>query len=83
LAGRRRSFAKSVDGNREYGYDQINTRNGKLIGERAASSWLYVTPFGIRKILNWLNRWAGCCCAWGCALRAAQWEAAQRGGLAP
>jgi len=30
------------------------TRNGKLIGPQADSSWLYVVPWGIHKMLHWV-----------------------------
>ena len=33
----------------------INQYNGSLIGIPADSSWLYVVPWGIYKILNWIN----------------------------
>jgi len=31
-----------------------HTRNGTLIGPMAASSWLYVVPWGIRHMINWV-----------------------------
>lgn len=31
------------------------TRNGELIGNRAASEWLYIVPWGIGKTLLWLT----------------------------
>lgn len=35
--------------------------DGQLIGERAQSDWLYVVPWGLRSILNWVNcRSASC-----------------------
>jgi hypothetical protein len=35
-----------------------------LIGKQAGSTWLYVTPTGIRKILGWLHkRWVAQCAA--------------------
>jgi len=30
--------------------------NGKVIGERAESSWLYVYPEGLRGILKWIDK---------------------------
>jgi beta-glucosidase len=33
----------------------LDTRNGQLIGPRADSSWLYVVPFGINRMLKWVN----------------------------
>ncbi|KAL1363243.1 hypothetical protein HN51_011435 [Arachis hypogaea] len=30
-------------------------RKGAIIGERAASSWLHIVPWGIRKIVNYVN----------------------------
>jgi len=34
--------------------DYSTTRDGKLIGPAADSSWLYVVPWGIRKMLHWV-----------------------------
>lgn len=31
-------------------------KDGKLIGPRADSSWLYVVPWGSRKLLNWIHK---------------------------
>ncbi|KAH0459877.1 hypothetical protein IEQ34_010540 [Dendrobium chrysotoxum] len=31
------------------------TRHGKAIGERAASSWLYIVPWGIRKLMSYIK----------------------------
>ncbi|XP_028551772.1 putative beta-glucosidase 41 [Dendrobium catenatum] len=34
---------------------KTSTRHGKAIGERAASSWLYIVPWGIRKLMNYIK----------------------------
>ncbi len=40
-------------GRTDYRTTQDSGPNG-AIGKRAASPWLYVTPWGIRKMLNWI-----------------------------
>ncbi|KAL0478093.1 beta-glucosidase [Acrasis kona] len=42
-------------------YDDINVftsyeKDGKLIGDKADSSWLYVVPWGCRKLMNWISK---------------------------
>ncbi|XP_010467338.1 PREDICTED: beta-glucosidase 42-like [Camelina sativa] len=34
----------------------VEWENGEPIGERAASDWLYVVPWGIRKTLNYISQ---------------------------
>jgi beta-glucosidase len=42
-----------------YWYDEgvttTHQRNGVPIGPQAASDWLYVVPWGVRKVLNWVS----------------------------
>ena len=33
-----------------------NVRDGVPIGERADSEWLYVVPWGLRRLLNYINK---------------------------
>jgi beta-glucosidase len=33
----------------------VYDKNGKVIGEQAESDWLYVVPWGMRGILNWIK----------------------------
>lgn len=36
----------------------VNMEGGQVIGERAASDWLYIVPWGIRRLLNYIaNRY--------------------------
>ncbi|XP_020587680.1 beta-glucosidase 4 isoform X1 [Phalaenopsis equestris] len=34
----------------------VKWQGGELIGERAASEWLYIVPWGLRKVLNYIAR---------------------------
>lgn len=34
---------------------QYVDKNGRPIGEKADSDWLYVVPWGVRKLLNWIK----------------------------
>ena len=34
----------------------IYDKNGKIIGEPSESPWLYVVPWGMRKLLNWIDQ---------------------------
>ncbi|KAJ4703512.1 Beta-glucosidase [Melia azedarach] len=34
----------------------VNWEGGEVIGEKAASEWLYVVPWGIRKVLNYIAK---------------------------
>eukprot|EP00475_Leptophrys_vorax_P024970 TRINITY_DN34728_c0_g2_i1.p1 TRINITY_DN34728_c0_g2~~TRINITY_DN34728_c0_g2_i1.p1 ORF type:complete len:216 (-),score=23.77 TRINITY_DN34728_c0_g2_i1:105-698(-) len=47
------------DDNSDHFKDQevelLTHRNGEVIGDRAASEWLYIVPWGLRKTLTWLT----------------------------
>ncbi|XP_020963966.1 beta-glucosidase 42 [Arachis ipaensis] len=52
-----------TDSNKEsryYGAQEIERivewEGGKVIGEKAASEWLYVVPWGLRKVLNYVSQ---------------------------
>jgi beta-glucosidase len=47
----------------DQGTASTRVKDGKLIGPQADSNWLYVVPWGIRKLLNWIGTsfYATCC----------------------
>ncbi|XP_020583548.1 putative beta-glucosidase 41 isoform X2 [Phalaenopsis equestris] len=43
------------DASADAGVIRTSFRHGEAIGERAASSWLYIVPWGIRKLMNYIK----------------------------
>eukprot|EP00250_Pteridium_aquilinum_P016731 c23261_g1_i1 orf=546-2150(-) len=42
-------------------FDDIKTKriaevNGRLIGDKGASQWMYIVPWGFRKLVNWVTK---------------------------